>query len=91
MSDIDAQRMVEDFGNAERPVRLLLCSDVASEGINLHYHCHRLIHFDLPWSLMVFPAAQRAGRSLWPGPYAGNRLFGYGECPRDDPRRYAHP
>ena len=60
MSDIDAQRMVEDFGNAERPVRLLLCSDVASEGINLHYHCHRLIHFDLPWSLMVFQ--QRNGR-----------------------------
>src|SRR5262249_10936660 len=40
--------------------RLLLCSDVASEGLNLHYFCHRLIHFDLPWSLMVFQ--QRNGR-----------------------------
>lgn len=60
MSDIDQQRVVEDFGNAKRPVRLLLCSDVASEGINLHYHCHRLIHFDMPWSLMVFQ--QRNGR-----------------------------
>ena len=37
MSDIEQQRVVEDFGNTQRPVRLLLCSDVASEGINLHY------------------------------------------------------
>lgn len=60
MSDIDQQRVVEDFGNTQRPVRLLICSDVASEGINLHYQCHRLIHFDMPWSLMVFQ--QRNGR-----------------------------
>ena len=33
---------------------------MASEGINLHYQCHRLIHFDIPWSLMVFQ--QRNGR-----------------------------
>ena len=60
MSDIDQQRIVEDFGNSLKPVRLLICSDVASEGINLHYKCHRLIHFDIPWSLMVFQ--QRNGR-----------------------------
>ena len=60
MSDIEQQRVVEDFGNTQRPVRLLLCSDVASEGINLHFQCHRLIHFDMPWSLMVFQ--QRNGR-----------------------------
>ena len=60
MSDVEQQRVVEEFGNAKRPIRLLICSDVASEGINLHYHCHRLIHFDMPWSLMVFQ--QRNGR-----------------------------
>ena len=60
LSDVDQQRVVEDFGNASRPLRLLICSDVASEGINLHYQCHRLIHFDMPWSLMVFQ--QRNGR-----------------------------
>ena len=60
MSDVEQQRIVEDFGNTQRPVRLLLCSDVASEGINLHYQCHRLIHFDMPWSLMIFQ--QRNGR-----------------------------
>ena len=60
LSDVDQQRVVEYFGNAARPLRLLICSDVASEGINLHYQCHRLIHFDMPWSLMVFQ--QRNGR-----------------------------
>lgn len=60
MSDFDQQRIVEDFGRKEAPVRILVASDVASEGINLHYQCHRLIHFDIPWSLMVFQ--QRNGR-----------------------------
>ncbi|WP_291322218.1 helicase-related protein [Desulfonatronospira sp.] len=60
LSDIEQQRVVEDFGRDESPLRLLIASDVASEGINLHYLCHRLIHFDIPWSLMVFQ--QRNGR-----------------------------
>ncbi|NLL89460.1 MAG: DEAD/DEAH box helicase [Firmicutes bacterium] len=60
MSDIDQQRVVEDFGRTDSPMRILVASDVASEGINLHYLCYRLIHFDIPWSLMVFQ--QRNGR-----------------------------
>lgn len=60
LSDLEQQQRVEQFGQESSPLRLLLCSDVASEGINLHYLCHRLIHFDMPWSLMVFQ--QRNGR-----------------------------
>ena len=60
MSDIDQQKIVEEFGRDESPVRILVASDVASEGINLHYLSHRMIHFDIPWSLMVFQ--QRNGR-----------------------------
>lgn len=60
MSDIEQQRVVEDFGREDAGVRLLIASDVASEGINLHYLCHKMIHFDIPWSLMVFQ--QRNGR-----------------------------
>ena len=60
MSDIEQQDIVEKFGKPESKLRLLLCSDVASEGINLHYQSHRLIHYDMPWSLMVFQ--QRNGR-----------------------------
>ena len=60
MSDIEQQKIVEEFGRDEAPVRILVASDVASEGINLHYLSHRMIHFDIPWSLMVFQ--QRNGR-----------------------------
>lgn len=60
MSDTEQQEIVERFGRLEDPIRVLLCSDVASEGLNLHYFCHRLVHFDMPWSLMVFQ--QRNGR-----------------------------
>ncbi|MFN9111904.1 MAG: C-terminal helicase domain-containing protein, partial [Bacteroidota bacterium] len=60
MSDTEQQSIVDRFGRKDDPVRVLLCSDVASEGLNLHYFCHRLVHFDLPWSLMVFQ--QRNGR-----------------------------
>lgn len=60
MSDKEQQRIVDEFGRAESKIRVLVASDVASEGINLHYLSHRLIHFDIPWSLMVFQ--QRNGR-----------------------------
>jgi len=60
MDDMEQQSVVEQFGNESSPVRLLIASDVASEGINLHYLSYRMIHFDIPWSLMVFQ--QRNGR-----------------------------
>jgi len=60
MSDTEQQAMVEAFGSEDSPVRLLIASDVASEGINLHHQSHRLLHFDIPWSLLTFQ--QRNGR-----------------------------
>ena len=60
MADTEQGDLVERFGRLEDPIRILLCSDVASEGLNLHYFSHRLVHFDLPFSLMVFQ--QRNGR-----------------------------
>jgi superfamily II DNA or RNA helicase len=59
-SDKEQQDIVDAFGKDDSPARLLIGSDIASEGINLHYLSHRLVHFDLPWSLMVFQ--QRNGR-----------------------------
>ena len=32
------------------PVRILLGTDAASEGINLQNHCSRLIHYEIPWN-----------------------------------------
>ncbi len=60
LSDVQQQEVVDRFGQDQSPVRLLISTDVGSEGINLHYHCRRLIHFDIPWSLMRFQ--QRNGR-----------------------------
>ncbi|WP_242510201.1 DEAD/DEAH box helicase [Halorhodospira halophila] len=58
--DRELMETVDAFGRRDEPVRLLLCSDVAAEGLNLHHLSYRLIHFDVPWSLMVFQ--QRNGR-----------------------------
>ena len=60
LSDLEQQKMVESFGATDSPIRLMIASDVASEGINLHHQSHRLIHFDIPWSLLTFQ--QRNGR-----------------------------
>ena len=32
------------------PVRILLATDAASEGIDLQRNCHRLIHYEIPWN-----------------------------------------
>ncbi|MFT4928795.1 MAG: superfamily II DNA or RNA helicase [Phenylobacterium sp.] len=60
LADADIMHTVEEFGKEKSKLRILVCSDVASEGINLHYLSHKMIHFDIPWSLMVFQ--QRNGR-----------------------------
>ena len=35
---------------AEHPVRILLATDAASEGIDLQKHCHRLVNYDIPFN-----------------------------------------
>lgn len=32
------------------PVRILLATDTASEGIDLQAHCHRVLHYDIPFN-----------------------------------------
>ncbi len=32
------------------PVRILLATDAASEGIDLQNHCARLVHYEIPWN-----------------------------------------
>ena len=58
--DIHLMKTIEAFGTGSSPLRLLLATDVASEGINLHHECHHIIHYDLPWSIITL--IQRNGR-----------------------------
>ena len=59
-ADMKVQEIVADFGIEKKSIRILLASDMASEGLNLHYLSHKLIHFDIPWALLKFQ--QRNGR-----------------------------
>ncbi|HQH73214.1 MAG TPA: DEAD/DEAH box helicase, partial [bacterium] len=58
--DIHLMNTVEAFATGAAPLRLLVATDVASEGINLHHECHNIIHYDLPWSIITL--IQRNGR-----------------------------
>ena len=60
MDDQSQYDLVQRFGSEDAKIRVLLASDAAAEGLNLHWFCHRLIHFDLPWSLITLE--QRNGR-----------------------------
>jgi len=69
---------------ATDPLRILICTDAAREGINLQARCHDLIHIDLPWN----PARleQRNGRidrKLQPSPKVWCRYFVYRQRPED--------
>jgi len=69
---------------AEDPLRILVCTDAAREGINLQRRCHDLIHIDLPWN----PARleQRNGRidrKLQPSPKVWCRYFVYEQREED--------
>jgi ERCC4-related helicase len=59
-SDADQRKIIESFGHADSRLRVLLCSDAASEGVNLHHQCHHLFQYDVPWSLIRL--TQRNGR-----------------------------
>ncbi|MCZ0810604.1 DISARM system SNF2-like helicase DrmD [Roseovarius sp. EGI FJ00037] len=69
---------------AENPLRLLICTDAAREGINLQKGCYDLIHFDLPWNPSRLEQRNgRIDRKLQPAPTVYCRYFRYTQRPTD--------
>lgn len=60
------------------PLRILICTDAAREGINLQAYCSDLIHFDLPWNPSRLEQRNgRIDRKLQPAPQVFCRYFLY--------------
>jgi hypothetical protein len=73
-----------NFDPAQDPLRILICTDAAREGINLQMRCHDLIHIDLPWNpARVEQRNGRIDRKLQPSPEVWCRYFVYAQREED--------
>jgi superfamily II DNA or RNA helicase len=86
MSDAQRDLVQRAFNGSpsEHPVRILVATDAAREGLNLQAHCADLFHFDIPWN----PARmeQRNGRidrALQPARIVRCHYFLYDHRPED--------
>jgi SNF2 family DNA or RNA helicase len=72
------------FNDAASPLRILICTDAAREGINLQSQCHDLIHIDLPWNPSRLEQRNgRIDRKLQPSKIVTCRYFLYAQRPED--------
>ena len=68
----------------EHPLRILIATDAAREGINLQRHCHDLVHFDLPWNPSRLEQRNgRIDRKLQRAPFVTCRYFLFAQRPED--------
>lgn len=66
------------------PIRLLICTDAAREGLNLQAHCWNLFHFDVPWNpARIEQRNGRIDRKLQNAEKVFCRYFVYTQRPED--------
>jgi superfamily II DNA or RNA helicase len=66
------------------PIRILVATDAAREGLNLQAHCHNLFHFDVPWNPSRLEQRNgRIDRKLQPSPEVYCYYFVYKQRPED--------
>lgn len=66
------------------PLRILVATDAAREGLNLQAHCADLFHFDIPWNPSRMEQRNgRIDRALQPSPEVRCHYFVYESRPED--------
>jgi len=69
---------------ARHPLRILIATDAAREGLNLQAHCWNLFHFDVPWNPSRMEQRNgRIDRKLQPNPEVYCHYFFYKQRPED--------
>ena len=69
---------------ARNPLRILIATDAAREGLNLQAHCWHLFHFDLPWNPSRLEQRNgRIDRKLQPSDKVFCHYFVYTQRPED--------
>ena len=69
---------------SKHPVRILIATDAAREGLNLQAHCHHLFHFDVPWNPSRMEQRNgRIDRKLQPSDVVYCHYFFYKQRPED--------
>ncbi len=50
MREADRDEVKRAFNDPKHPVRILLATDAAGEGLNLQRSCRYMVHWDIPWN-----------------------------------------
>ncbi|MGH1341622.1 MAG: DISARM system SNF2-like helicase DrmD [Nannocystales bacterium] len=86
MSDDQRRELQARFNThpASDPVRILVATDAAREGVNLQAYCADLLHYDIPWNPGRLEQRNgRIDRTLQPSPQVRCMYFAYPQRTED--------